>query len=74
MRVRGGASLELVRSELDLDVAEHREATLGGYLTEMQGRMPVPGEVLRLGHRQATVENLDGATITSVLLREESEG
>ncbi len=73
VRVPGKAPLDAVRTKLDLDVAEHREATLGGYLTETAGRVPEPGEVLRIGSWRATVEDRDGSTVSSVLLHRRPE-
>lgn len=69
VRVRGDAPLHAIRDELGLTLAERREATLGGHLTERLGRTPTPGEALTLGAWQATVDDVDEAAVTSVTLR-----
>ncbi|MGH3947129.1 MAG: hemolysin family protein [Pseudonocardiaceae bacterium] len=70
VRVAGEARLEAVGRELDLDVGEHREATFGGYLIGLSGRVPDRGEVFELGRWQATVDERDDGTIGSVTLRQ----
>ncbi|MGQ0719133.1 MAG: hemolysin family protein [Pseudonocardiales bacterium] len=69
VRVSGEARLEAVGKELDLDVGGHREATFGGYLVGLSGRVPDRGEVLDLGRWQATIDERDDSSIASVTLR-----
>lgn len=70
VRVAGEARLEAVGRKLGLDVGEHREATFGGYLVGLSGRVPDCGEVLDLGRWQATVDEQDDGIIGSVTLRQ----
>jgi CBS domain containing-hemolysin-like protein len=46
--VRGTAPVNLVEHELGLDFAEAHEATVGGHVVELLGRLPEQGEVVEL--------------------------
>lgn len=69
VRVRGDAPIHAVSRELDITIEERREATLGGYLIETLGRTPQQGEAVSLDSWEASVDDIDGATVLSVTLR-----
>lgn len=73
-RVAGEAHVHHVARELGLDVGEHREATIGGWMIERLGRVPRPGEEVALtdGARVGAVA-VEGARVRSVMVRRPGE-
>lgn len=53
--VEAQAPLRLVSEELGLEVADHHEATIGGHVLELLGRMPDVGETVSLDGYAAEV-------------------
>ena len=69
VRVAGSASLRLVADELGAVIADPHEATIGGHVLELLGRVPGTGEVIELDGHRAEVTGVDGAQITELTFR-----
>jgi CBS domain containing-hemolysin-like protein len=63
-RVPGSASLRAVREELGIVIAAAHEATIGGHVMELLGRVPEVGEEVRLDGHVAEVTAVGEAHIT----------
>ena len=61
--VDGGASLRLLTQVLGVEVGQPREATVGGHLVEVLGRVPDVGEMLELDGHDVEVCAVDDARI-----------
>ena len=64
--VDGSASIRLLAQRLGVAIADPREATIGGHVLELLGRVPQPGEVIDLDGYRAEVCGVDGARITKL--------
>jgi CBS domain containing-hemolysin-like protein len=64
--VQGSALLGEVEDELGLEFENAGEATIGGHLIELLGRVPDAGEVVELEGRKATVLAVDEARIEAL--------
>ena len=64
--VQGSALLGEVEDELGVEFENAGEATIGGHLIELLGRVPEAGEVVDLEGRKATVLAVDEARIESL--------
>ena len=62
--VDGGASIRLLAQQLGIEVSEPHEATVGGHLVELLGRVPEVGETLELDGHVVEVCAVDEARIT----------
>ncbi|MCC6672403.1 MAG: HlyC/CorC family transporter [Planctomycetes bacterium] len=70
-RVRLPGQMRLADAVPWLGVVEsERISTVGGYVTELLGQMPVPGDHVRAGTREFVVESVRDRRIGSVLVRE----
>jgi len=66
LRIDGSAPLRLVAERLGVRVDAPHEATIGGHLTELAGRVPEPGEVMELDGARLQVIAVDDARITAL--------
>jgi CBS domain containing-hemolysin-like protein len=71
--VDASASLHLLEDELGLEFPESHEATIGGYVLELLGRLPAVGEVVTLPGLRAEVTRIDEARLTELRLDTTSE-
>jgi CBS domain containing-hemolysin-like protein len=71
--VDGSTPIRLVTSELGVEVPDPHEATIGGHILEMLGRMPAVGEVIDLDGHRAEVASVTDAQITELRLRRKQE-
>ncbi len=62
--VQGGASIRLLAQELGFEVGEPREATIGGHLVEMLGRVPDAGEFVELDGYRIEVCGVEETRVT----------
>jgi putative hemolysin len=62
--IDGGALLRLLTQELGVKVSEPHEATVGGHLVEVLGRVPEVGERIELDSYNVEVCGVDEARIT----------
>ena len=62
--IDGGASIRLLAQQLGIEVTEPHEATVGGHLVEILGRVPEVGETIELDGHQVEVGAVDEARIT----------
>jgi CBS domain containing-hemolysin-like protein len=71
--VDGSTPIRLLAQELGMELPEPHEATIGGHILEILGRMPEIGEVIELDGYRAEVESVADARITSLRFRPEQE-
>ncbi len=64
--IDGGASFRMLEQELRVKVSEPHEATVGGHLVEVLGRVPEVGEILELDGYNVEVRGVDEARITQL--------
>ncbi|MDQ3648658.1 MAG: hemolysin family protein [Actinomycetota bacterium] len=64
--VDGAAPIRLLDRELGLKIVDPHEATIGGHLLELLGRLPEPGETVELDGRSAEVSAIDGGRISEL--------
>ena len=62
--VDGRASFRLIAHELGVEVSEPHEATVGGHLVEVLGRVPEVGETIELDGHEVEICAVDEARIT----------
>ncbi|MDQ3670415.1 MAG: hemolysin family protein, partial [Actinomycetota bacterium] len=62
-RVSGTAPIDVVAEELGLEVEDPREATIGGHVLKLLGRVPNPGETVEVEGRRAEVTAVSEAQI-----------
>ena len=62
-----------IADELGLDPGAHHETTVGGYVIECLGHVPVSGEELTVGGVCLRAEEVDGATVRQVLIRTDTD-
>ncbi len=68
----GRVPFDDVRETFDLDLAPSEDYdTLGGYIVHELGRLPRPGEEVRVGPVRFTVESVEGRRIRRVRVRRE---
>jgi CBS domain containing-hemolysin-like protein len=72
--VQGSALLGEVEDELGVEFENAGEATIGGHLIELLGRVPDAGEVVELEGRKVTVVAVDEARIESLRIRLTPDG
>jgi CBS domain containing-hemolysin-like protein len=65
--VAGTAPLGDVEDELGIELENTGEATIGGHVVEVLGRVPEAGEVVALQGREVTVSAVDEARIVELL-------
>jgi putative hemolysin len=67
--VSGSVPLRDLARELDLELDDPHEATIGGHVVEELGRVPEPGETLELDGLSIEVVESDGPLVRSLRLR-----
>jgi putative hemolysin len=67
--VERGAPIRLLAQELGFEVGEPHEATIGGHLVEVLGRVPDAGEVLELDGYRIEVCGVEETRITRLRFR-----
>ena len=65
-RVDGAASLHTVAETLELDFEHATEATIGGHVLELLGRLPEKGEVVRVDRYSVEIIGVDETRITQL--------
>jgi CBS domain containing-hemolysin-like protein len=71
--VDGSTPVRLLAQELGMEIPDPHEATIGGHILEMLGRMPEIGEVIELDGYRAEVESVADARITALRFRRAHE-
>jgi CBS domain containing-hemolysin-like protein len=64
--VAGTATLGEVEDELGIEIENAGEATIGGHIVELLGRVPGPGEAVDVGGHPAVVAAVDEARIVEL--------
>jgi CBS domain containing-hemolysin-like protein len=64
--VKGSAPIHLVADELGLEIEDPDEATIGGHVLELLGRIPKRGEVIDVDGRRAEVTGVDDTRVTEL--------
>ncbi len=64
--VDGSAPIGLLARELGLEIEDPHEATVGGHLLELLGRLPEAGEKVEIDGFAAEVANVEGGRITEL--------
>jgi CBS domain containing-hemolysin-like protein len=64
--VDGGASIRVLTGELGVEIGEAHEATVGGHVVEVLGRVPEVGEKIELDGYDVEVCGVDDARITKL--------
>ena len=63
VRVDGAAPIHLVVEQLDIEISDPHEATIGGHILELLGRLPEPGEHVDLNGQRAEVTSVGDGRI-----------
>jgi len=71
--VDGQTNVDDVRERLEIDVPEGEYVTLGGFILDALGHIPMEGESVRLGGWELTVHEMDKRRIARVLVRQAEE-
>lgn len=66
--VSGRTTLEELNERCKLGVASEQVDTIGGYLSEIAGRIPLSGDIFTLHGRQYTVKEADAKQIKTILI------
>jgi magnesium and cobalt transporter len=69
--VSGRALLEELNEALDLSLDSNQVETIGGYLTELAGRVPEPGEHFTIEGRRFTIREADPRQVGSLIIMPE---
>lgn len=64
--IDGGASIRMLEQELGVNIDQPHEATIGGHLVELFGRVPDVGETLESEGYSVEVRGVDEARITKL--------
>ena len=65
----GTAPIHLVATELGSEISDPHEATIGGHILELLGRLPDPGEVVPLDGHEAEVRVVEDARVVELVIR-----
>ncbi len=68
-RLAGNLPIHDWAEMFDIDLAETRQATIGGFVTVLVGRIPKTGDVVHSGNLKFTVEKVRNRRVETVLLR-----
>jgi CBS domain containing-hemolysin-like protein len=71
--VDGSTPIRTIAQELGIEIPDPHEATIGGHILELLGRMPEIGEVIELDGYRAEVESVTDARITGLRFRPKQE-
>ena len=74
VRVTGDAHVHYVAQKLGIDFGRHREATVGGLVTERLGHPPEPGEELEAGGARLRVLDVEGIRVAAVEITRDGGG
>jgi len=66
--VSGAAPIHLVAGELETEISDPHEATIGGHVLELLGRLPAPGEVVEIDGHRARVTSVEDARIAELVI------
>jgi CBS domain containing-hemolysin-like protein len=66
--VNGSAPIHLVAAELETEISDSHEATIGGHVLELLGRLPTPGEVVKIDGHRARVTSVEDARIAELVI------
>ena len=72
--VDGQTNVDEVRERLDIDVPEGEYVTLGGFILDALGHIPLEGESVLVDGWELTVQEMDKRRIAGVLVRREEQG
>lgn len=67
--VDGQTNVDEVRERLDIDVPEGEYVTLGGFILDALGHIPLEGESVRIADWDLTVQEMDKRRISGVLVQ-----
>ena len=70
--VHGETPIRTLADRLDLDLAEHHETTIGGYLSEQLARVPDVGEVVECHGQRFKILTVEETRITEVAVLEQA--
>jgi CBS domain containing-hemolysin-like protein len=71
--VDGSTPIRLLAQELGIEIDDPHEATIGGHILELLGRMPAVGEEVELDGYRAQVESVSDARITGLRFERSAE-
>ena len=73
-RIPGESTIDSVNTELETELVEGEFNTIGGYVIERLGAVPVPGAVVDVPelHLVLTVERMEGHRVASVILEKKN--
>ncbi len=71
--VDGQAPVRALAERLGWELDEHHESTVGGYLSELLGRVPEVGEVVECHGRRVEILAVEETRITSLAVHEDDE-
>jgi CBS domain containing-hemolysin-like protein len=66
LAVKGTAPIHLVAEALDTEISDPHEATIGGHVLELLGRLPEAGEVVEIDGHRARVVSVEDARISEL--------
>ncbi|MGH3006022.1 MAG: hemolysin family protein [Gaiellaceae bacterium] len=70
--VDGSAPIHLVAEELAVEISDPDEATIGGHVVELLGRVPEPGEVVEIDGLTARISAVEDTRIVELVFDLES--
>jgi CBS domain containing-hemolysin-like protein len=70
--VRGSAPIHLVAEALDTEITDPHEATIGGHVLELLGRVPEPGEFVDIDGLQARIGSVTDTRIVELVFLPEA--
>ena len=72
--VKGTAPIHLVSDKLGIEFSDPDEATIGGHVLEVLGRLPEPGEVVDVDGHRIEVLAVDDARLVELRITERERG
>jgi CBS domain containing-hemolysin-like protein len=66
--VDGAAPIHLVADELGTEISDPDEATIGGHVLELLGRLPEAGEIVELDGHRARISAVEDARIVELVI------
>ena len=74
IKIKGRVELDFINEEFALNLSSRENVTLGGYLCEMTGRIPPPGDIWRDAELEFEVLNLKQNRVGEVIIRKTGIG
>jgi CBS domain containing-hemolysin-like protein len=71
--VKGTAPIRLVAEALDTEITDPHEATIGGHVLELLGRVPEPGELVEIDGHQARIGSVEDTRIVELVFLPERQ-